>query len=271
MNAFITVIVFAAILSVGHAFPSEWDNEMGNWNGNNYGRNYGNRNWGNNFQNNEYFNGCGRRESDFGRDTWYFLHTMAANYPENPSPDQQENMMDMMRIFAQFYPRPNNYFRRSMMQYPPDTSNRESFSQWMCMLHNNVNQQTGNEEFDCNQVNDMWTYECYSGEDCDPSRRNFNEATWNFMHTYAYTYPENPSPMQQEDMRQFMYQIAEFNPSNYYYYMSSLFYNKPDTSNRESFMNWMCMTHNYVNARMGKPEFNCEEVWDEWSYNGCDN
>jgi FAD-linked sulfhydryl oxidase len=60
----------------------------------------------------EYFNGCGRRESDFGRDTWYFLHTMAANYPENPGPDQQENMMDMMRIFAQFYPRPNNYFRR---------------------------------------------------------------------------------------------------------------------------------------------------------------
>jgi hypothetical protein len=39
-------------LSVGHAFPSEWDNEMGYWNGNNYGRNYGNRNWGNNFQNN---------------------------------------------------------------------------------------------------------------------------------------------------------------------------------------------------------------------------
>ena len=90
------------------------------------------------------------------------------------------------------------------------------------MLHNNVNKLKDNEQFDCDAVNENWTYDCSMGENCDPGRRNFNRAEWNFMHTYAVTYPENPSPRQQEDMRRLMYLIAEFNPSMSYYYIYRL-------------------------------------------------
>ncbi|XP_045187669.2 uncharacterized protein LOC123545408 [Mercenaria mercenaria] len=269
MNAVI-LLLCVTVVSTGFAFPGNFDERMRYRNGNNIGRFYSQQ-YRNKFPDNEYFNGCGRRESEFGNDAWYFLHTLAANYPENPSSEQQANMMDMMRIFAEFYPHPNSYFRRSGYAQS-DTSNRENFSQWMCMLHNNVNQQMGKPEFDCSTVLDVWTNECYqnSGESCDPGRSEFGRATWNLMHTYAFTYPENPSPMQQEDMRRFMYQIAEFYPSTNFYYITSLFNDEPDTTDRESFMNWMCRAHNYVNARRGKPEFDCNEVWDHWQYRGCE-
>lgn len=49
----------------------------------------------------------------------------------------------------------------------------------------------------------------------------------------------------------------------------SLYNVEPDTRDRESFMNWMCRVHNYVNARKGKPVFDCSEAWEQWQYRGC--
>ncbi|XP_053372833.1 uncharacterized protein LOC128546385 [Mercenaria mercenaria] len=272
MMKFTALLSCVTFVSLGLAFPGDLNEGMGYWNGNEKGDFYSQQ-YRNNYPYNEYFNGCGRRESEFGRDIWHFLHTLAANFPDNPSPQQQANMMDMMRIFAEFYPHPNYYYRRSMMDNQADTTNRESFSHWMCMIHNNVNQQMGKPEFDCSTVLDVWTNECYqnSGEGCDPARSDFGRATWNYMHTYAFTYPDSPSPRQQEDMKRLMYYMAEFYPSPNYYFIASVFNDEPDTTNRESFMNWMCRTHNYVNAWRGKPEFDCNEVWDQWRYNGCED
>lgn len=258
----VIILVVLTLVSIVAAMPWEFDNQMGEWNGN-YDQSV--------FSYSEYSSGCGGREAGFGRDTWNFLHTLAANYPEDPSPEQQEKMMDMMRIFVYFYPRPNYYFRRSAMQEEPDTANRESFSQWMCRLHNRVNIQKGKPMFDCASVNEYWMNDCFQslGEGCDPDRSETGRATWNFMHTFAYTYPENPTPEEQEDMRRLMYYIAEFYPSPNYYYITSMFYDEPDTMSRESFMDWMCRTHNYVNARKGRPEFDCSQTWQQWQYSGC--
>lgn len=76
--------------------------------------------------------------------------------------------------------------------------------------------------FDCSEVNSFWMNDCYQsyGDGCDPDRRETGWATWDFMHTFAYTFPENPTPEQQDDMRNFMYYIAEFYPSPSFYYIS---------------------------------------------------
>ena len=48
--------------------------------------------------------GCPENIHTLGRGTWSFLHTMAAYYPEQPTPAQQTDMREFLRTFSQFYP-----------------------------------------------------------------------------------------------------------------------------------------------------------------------
>ncbi len=43
-----------------------------------------------------------RRE--LGRAGWALLHTLAAYYPENPTPEEQRDMEKFMRAFIELYP-----------------------------------------------------------------------------------------------------------------------------------------------------------------------
>jgi len=44
----------------------------------------------------------------------------------------------------------------SIKKYEPDTKDQESFSQWMCKMHNIVNMKIGKPKFDCSLVNERW-------------------------------------------------------------------------------------------------------------------
>lgn len=39
-----------------------------------------------------------------GRSTWTFLHTLSANYPQHPTPQEKRNMASFMRLFGRLYP-----------------------------------------------------------------------------------------------------------------------------------------------------------------------
>lgn len=47
---------------------------------------------------------CPLDKDELGRNTWSFLHTMAANYPTNPTNQQQEDMKEFMNLFGKFFP-----------------------------------------------------------------------------------------------------------------------------------------------------------------------
>ena len=47
---------------------------------------------------------CPLDKGELGRNTWGFLHTMAAYYPEMPTNKQQREMTDFIKIFSKFYP-----------------------------------------------------------------------------------------------------------------------------------------------------------------------
>ncbi|KAK6167716.1 hypothetical protein SNE40_021680 [Patella caerulea] len=101
---------------------------------------------------------CPLDKDELGRNTWSFLHTMAAYFPEKPSIKQQTDMKSLINIFSNFYPCEYcaSDLRTDMKDYPPDTSGQKELSLWFCKIHNKVNKKLGKPEFDCDKVDERW-------------------------------------------------------------------------------------------------------------------
>ena len=95
---------------------------------------------------------CPPDVESLGRATWTFLHTMAANYPEQPTVRQQLDMSSFMSTLGRFYPcwHCAGEFREWMATgNQPRVQSRRDFEEWMCRAHNEVNRKLGKPEFDC--------------------------------------------------------------------------------------------------------------------------
>ena len=90
-----------------------------------------------------------------GRATWTFLHTMAANYVEAPTTQQQRDMSGFLTTLGKFYPcwHCADDFRAWMGKKgnEPATGSRRALEEWMCRAHNEVNVKLGKKAFDCGE------------------------------------------------------------------------------------------------------------------------
>ncbi|RUP49274.1 FAD-linked sulfhydryl oxidase ALR [Jimgerdemannia flammicorona] len=101
---------------------------------------------------------CPADSETLGRATWTFLHTMAAYYPDTPTPSQEDSMRTFLKGFAQFYPcwYCAEDFRSDTTKNPPAVQSRERLGRWLCERHNEVNRKLGKDEFDCARVLERW-------------------------------------------------------------------------------------------------------------------
>ena len=93
-----------------------------------------------------------------GKSTWGLLHTIAANYPDQPTEQQKKDVKGLFSILSRLYPCEfcARDFRKEIKETPVEAGNQEQFSQWLCRLHNKVNIKLGKPEFDCKRVNERW-------------------------------------------------------------------------------------------------------------------
>ncbi|XP_026463572.1 FAD-linked sulfhydryl oxidase ALR-like [Ctenocephalides felis] len=93
-----------------------------------------------------------------GRKTWGLLHTMAAYYPENPTDNQKAYMKTFLKTLSLLYPCDDcaRDFQEELKKNPPLVSSQHDLAQWMCRLHNSVNDKLNKPKFDCSKVNERW-------------------------------------------------------------------------------------------------------------------
>tara|TARA_B100001758_G_C18400670_1_gene608773 strand:- start:482 stop:910 length:429 start_codon:yes stop_codon:yes gene_type:complete len=79
----------------------------------------------------------------WGPHYWFFLHTIAESYPENPNQVTKKKYYDLINNMPLFIPNDDlgDKFSKYLDKYPvsPYLSSRESFVRWMHFIHNKYN------------------------------------------------------------------------------------------------------------------------------------
>jgi len=82
--------------------------------------------------------------SIWGPHYWFFLHTMAMNYPHYPNSGTKKKYYEFIQNFHLFIPveQISKEFSNLIIEYPvvPYLDNKESFVRWMHFIHNKINE-----------------------------------------------------------------------------------------------------------------------------------
>ena len=101
---------------------------------------------------------CPLDKNELGRQSWSVLHTIAAYYSDKPTVSQQQDMSNLFNIWSRVYPCKEcaDDMKQDLKDEPPDVTSRHNLSQWLCRLHNKVNNKLGKDLFDCSKVDERW-------------------------------------------------------------------------------------------------------------------
>ncbi|XP_057426859.1 FAD-linked sulfhydryl oxidase ERV1-like isoform X2 [Lotus japonicus] len=97
-------------------------------------------------------------KEELGRATWTFLHTLAAQYPDNPTRQQKKDVKELVQILSRLYPCKEcaDHFKEVLRANPVQAESHAQFSHWLCHVHNVVNRSLGKPVFPCERVDARW-------------------------------------------------------------------------------------------------------------------
>ena len=103
---------------------------------------------------------------------------------------------------------------------------------------------------------------------CPLDREALGRATWSLLHTVAAYYPSSPSEEERAKAEGLVQSLAHFYPclDCREDFKEEIKKAPPRLSSRRSFSIWVCEQHNAVNAKLGKPSFQCniEKLDERW-------
>ncbi|KAI8970129.1 ERV/ALR sulfhydryl oxidase domain-containing protein [Mycotypha africana] len=107
--------------------------------------------------------------------------------------------------------------------------------------------------------NDTWR-----SDNCPADAVTLGRAAWVMLHTTAAYYPDRPAPSQMDSMRAFMKSFFENYPCLGEDLKREMEEEPIRVGSRRKLSDWLCRQHNKVNAKLGKPMFDCSKVFDRW-------
>lgn len=102
---------------------------------------------------------CPPDVAELGHSTWTFLHSAAAYYPDEPSATERDAMHALLRALPHVYPcaacaaeLQAEYARRGAGDTAAAVVSGAALREWLCVLHNSVNERLGKPVWDCGDV-----------------------------------------------------------------------------------------------------------------------
>ncbi|KAG0151864.1 hypothetical protein CROQUDRAFT_712538 [Cronartium quercuum f. sp. fusiforme G11] len=102
------------------------------------------------------------------------------------------------------------------------------------------------------------------------AKAELGRATWKFMHTMTQRFPEHPTADERAALKAFIYLFSRLYPCGEcaHHFQLLLKEYPPQTSSRNAASLHLCSLHNLVNERLGKPEYNCTSLAENYDC-GC--
>lgn len=101
-------------------------------------------------------------KEELGRHTWALMHSIAASYPITPNKLEKEAINKLFDVIKTLYPCKicRAHFANMTEGIQLQNQDRKSLVEFICDLHNKVNERLGKKIIDCKKAYDFWGGDC---------------------------------------------------------------------------------------------------------------
>ena len=173
--------------------------------------------------------------------------------------------------------RPNNLTKNGIFDKFEGADIKQEQGGFPSSQHNNdfdieSASQTGNKDNIANNAD----FRKYTDTPFMPQMQNetlkaqLGNAAWKLFHTILARYPDNPSVEEQNTLSQYIYLFAQVYPCGdcSRHFQKLLSKNPPQVKSRKTAALWGCDIHNKVNKRLGKSQYDCATILEDYDC-GC--
>ncbi|CAD8133346.1 unnamed protein product [Paramecium pentaurelia] len=118
----------------------------------------------------------GITREELGRNGWTLLHMISATLPVEFDEKFTFKINVFLNLFGQFYPCKEcaGHFLNMTTILPYEGNSRVDFMQYLCMLHNEVNQRLNKTLFNCSIVHERWGGDCGCSSKLEESIKKYS-------------------------------------------------------------------------------------------------